>query len=124
MILLSSSKQKKLDYTDEYRAFAYSLYYSSELCYRSFCEHFPFPCESCLRKKFQKSVKEIENDLTSIENVEKTLLKISTKYFEQYEKVINCTLVIDAFTTSLIKPYSKKKFLDTDKNNWTSFRFN
>ena len=57
----------------------------------------------------------MENDLSSIEKVEATLLKRSKNFIRC--KVINCTLVIDAFTTSLIKPYSKKLFLDNDKNN-------
>lgn len=114
LIDISGRTQKKIEYTPQYKAFAYSLYFSSELCYRSICQYLPFPCESCLRKNFQESVKNLESDLSSIEKVESTLLKISA-YFES--KIINCTLVIDAFTTSLIKPYSKKRYLDDDKNN-------
>lgn len=112
LIDISNSTLKRINYTKEFKAFAYSLYCSSELCYRTLSEYLPFPSDSCLRKNFKEDVKELENDLSSIENVVKTLRKRSTS-----NKIINCTLVIDAFTTSIIKPYSKKKFLDSDKNN-------
>ena len=112
LINISNSTLKRINYSKEFKAFAYSLYCSSELCYRTLYEYLPFPSDSCLRKNFEENVKELESDLCSIENVVKTLRKRSKS-----EKIINCTLVIDAFTTSLIKPYSKKKFLDSDKNN-------
>lgn len=99
----------KNSYSEEYKAFAYSLYCSSELCYRSLRSHFPLPSESCLRKSFQPAVIDLENHLSSIDDVHDLLLKRSDLYQIPKDSKIKCTLVIDAFTTTTITPYCKKK---------------
>ena len=110
-------KVKKNEYSDDFKAFSYSLYCASELGYRSLREQFPFPSESCLRKKFQKSVKIIEEELSSIDQVQNLLQKRSELYGNINGAKIPCTLVIDAFTTTNITPYSKKRYIDGNKSN-------
>lgn len=110
-------KSAKNHYSDEFKAFAYSLYCSSELNYRTLRSNFPFPSESCLRKRFQPQVIDFENQLSSIECVKDILIKRSKLYNIPLNQKIKATLVIDAFTTTTITPYCKQRYIDADKSN-------
>ena len=117
MLDICFKKAKKVQYSDDFKAFSYSLYCSSELGYRSLRAHFPFPSESCLRKKFSKKVKDLEEELSSIDHVKNLLNKRSELYGNLHHKKIQCTLVIDVFTTTTITPYTKRRYIDGNKSN-------
>lgn len=117
MIDICFLKSTKNSYSDEYKAFAYSLYCSSELNYQSLRAHVPLPSESCLRKTFQPAVANLENHLSSIDQVQDLLLRRSEVYKIPKGSKINCTLVVDAFTTTTITPYCKEKYINGEKSN-------
>lgn len=64
-------KTNKVEYSPGFKALTYSLYCSSELCYRS---KLPFPSESCLRKTFHNPLNLLQKQLSSIENVRDLLI--------------------------------------------------
>ena len=88
-------------YIKEFKAFAYYLYYSFELCYRILYDYLPF--QFLFKEKFEEKFNELGIYLFSIDNTVEILRKKS-----KLKKIYKITLVINTFITSLIKPYSKK----------------
>ena len=114
LVQICFKKTNKVEYSLGFKAFTYSLYCSSELCYRSLRSKLPFPSESCLRKTFQNPLNLLKKQLSSIENVRELLINRSSKF---EEASVRCTLSIDAFSITTITPYCKKRYIDGDKNN-------
>ena len=62
-------------------------------------------------------MKKLEEDLSSIDHVQYLLKRRSDSYGSFNGDKTPCTLVIDAFTTTAITPYSKRRYVDGNKSN-------
>ena len=76
------------------------------------------------KKKFPKNVKTIEDELSSIAQVQNLIQKRSELCWNINGAKIPCTLVIGAFTPTNMSPYSKKKkYFDGNKSSGNILMF-
>ena len=86
---------------------SYAIYTTSWAAYRILRSVLPFPAESTLRTKFSPAVKNIENRLTNINEIENTLMiRQNIQNSKDFDFIV-CTLAIDAFSISTLEKEKK-----------------